>query len=671
MERIIDMLRNKVRGFGIAAVTASMIFSAGFGTVNEFSLLADSTVLADSERSATVLAEFKDPIFRREVIKALNKLGRAQVPQNSDEILADAGLDENYTDPIFSTDKAKLKEIKTINYNGSNKDYGEKVKSADGLQYLTGLQSLELHHNLIEEIDLSGNKSLTLLGLNGNNIEEIDLSENTELNWLSLNKNKLEYIDISGNTLLKRVEINNNKLKAIELPSKRAMEQVYEKELSTGMDFIDLESNQIEELDLSIYKNLRGMDVYDNKLIKIDLSSNKKVFFYGARVSPQSRSAEVDDPRTFNMKAFLGDEWEDIIPKSVKAIEGDEGSVSYDSELGVVTLDGTKVFTYEIKTGYIKNGVNAPMTVKVTLIGEPPAEDDETDDDSGSGSGDDSSDDDSGLDDDSGEGTGDSGGDSGDDSGDSSQDSGSDGSGSSSSGSSGNISSEEDIIEEPEINEVKTDIKYMHGYEDKTFRPEGDFTRAEAAAVYSRLLENGDENVNSSIETDYSDTKDGWYERYINYMTEKGLMDGYPDGSFKPNQALTRAELAKIVAESLRDYEGDTSEGTPFKDIDNHWGEGYIAKLYFKEIISGNGDGKYRPEDNVTRAEAAKIFNIFFERGIDSEGLEGLSNPENIEKFPDLSENHWGYYEIMEAANSHKYHEQKDTRMEKWIEIIE
>lgn len=204
---------------------------------------------------------------------------------------------------------------------------------------------------------------------------------------------------------------------------------------------------------------------------------------------------------------------------------------------------------------------------------------------------------------------------------------------------------------------------YMNGYEDGTIRPDGCLTRAEAAAMVARLQKH-EKNISRYGKNLYSDVENGWYDKYISYVSRKGIMQGYPDGSFKPDSNITRAELAQLI------WNLDTrnENRAPFSDIEGHWAEQTVHSLFGTGRVEGYPDGTFRPDRPISRAEAARVLNKYFDRGIDPENFEIT---ENIKTFSDLSKEHWGYYELIEASHSHKYErDENGTRFSKWIEVI-
>lgn len=175
---------------------------------------------------------------------------------------------------------------------------------------------------------------------------------------------------------------------------------------------------------------------------------------------------------------------------------------------------------------------------------------------------------------------------------------------------------------------------YIAGYPDHTFRPAKSMTRAEAAAILARLCKlTGADNA----KPDFKDA-DGWYNAAINDVVKAGYMKGYPDGSFKPDQPITRAEFAAILSHVLK----DETAPNPFKDTAGHWAKDAIDKAYAQGIIKGYGDNSFRPDALVSRAEAVAMANRTFrlQRTV-------IKNP-----FTDISPDHWAYNDILTAVSN-------------------
>ena len=189
---------------------------------------------------------------------------------------------------------------------------------------------------------------------------------------------------------------------------------------------------------------------------------------------------------------------------------------------------------------------------------------------------------------------------------------------------------------------------YMTGYEDGTFRPDNNITRAETAAIISRLG-NYDENHNYAdiLPFRYSDVNEkDWFANYVYYAYRGGeLMTGYLGGIFKPENAVTRAEFAFMLCRRMTLME--EGKTPPFDDLKNHWAGEYITNLIEKDIVHGYSDGTFRPDTPVTRAEAVVMVNNAFGRTIQT--ADWLPNP----PFKDISTSHWAYKDIVEATVMH------------------
>ena len=157
---------------------------------------------------------------------------------------------------------------------------------------------------------------------------------------------------------------------------------------------------------------------------------------------------------------------------------------------------------------------------------------------------------------------------------------------------------------------------YIRGYEDGTIRPEGNITRAEVATIFYRLLSSEALAAFKTTENTFTDVdSDAWYNLSVSTLAKAGVISGYPDGSFNPNGMITRAELVSIATRFFTTIEVGDSK---FSDIAGHWAAKAIDEAYIKGIIKGYSDGTFRPDQAVTRAEAMKIVNGILGRPIDT-----------------------------------------------------
>lgn len=165
-------------------------------------------------------------------------------------------------------------------------------------------------------------------------------------------------------------------------------------------------------------------------------------------------------------------------------------------------------------------------------------------------------------------------------------------------------------VKEPQAVEPQSvpHVWYMQGYGDNTFRPDAPMTRAEVLAVLARL---SDDHTGQEV-SDFPDVATGsWYYSYIGYGEKLGVVNGYTDGLFYPQKQITRAEFAAIMCRLLKLAPDDRAI---FADTSGHWAAGYISRLCGMEVISGYPDGTFRPERAISRAEAAKIINRIYQR---------------------------------------------------------
>lgn len=193
------------------------------------------------------------------------------------------------------------------------------------------------------------------------------------------------------------------------------------------------------------------------------------------------------------------------------------------------------------------------------------------------------------------------------------------------------------------MNEV-VHYKYINGYPDGAFRPEGAISRAEVAAMLTRLINRSNEQ---SL-PDYVDVSSAhWAAPAIQVMKETGIMLGYGDGRFKPDQAVTRGEIAVIILRFMN-YRGmdlPAAEGTAFPDTAHHWAGSAVSTLKTLEVMHGE-NGRFYPDRPLRRSEAVKALNKVLGRG----GLTGDFAP----SWPDAQSDHWAYAQIEEASRSHE-----------------
>ena len=184
--------------------------------------------------------------------------------------------------------------------------------------------------------------------------------------------------------------------------------------------------------------------------------------------------------------------------------------------------------------------------------------------------------------------------------------------------------------DKPELN-TEDHYAYIVGYEDGSVQPEGDITRAEVATIFFRLLTDESRNEYWSQTNPYSDVSaDDWFNNAVSTLTNAGVLDGYEDGTFKPNGNITRAEFATITA---RFFEATYDGENLFPDIEGHWAQDYINEAANAGIVNGYEDGTFRPQQYITRAEAVTMVNRTIERHPDADHLldDMITWPDNPE----------------------------------------
>lgn len=225
---------------------------------------------------------------------------------------------------------------------------------------------------------------------------------------------------------------------------------------------------------------------------------------------------------------------------------------------------------------------------------------------------------------------------------------------------------EEPIVEakrKPELNK-KDHKQYMYGYPDWTFVPAANITRGEAAAMFARLFKEYP-GLDYNYKKYYTDVDESyWGFKEVAYLSEFGILSGYSDGTFRPNNKITRAEFVKI-AES---FEALTWGLSPYNDVDGgHWAFRYIVSSAAKGWISGYPDGSFRPNSFISRAEAVTIVNRLLERRPDKDYID-THKPE-LKPFTDLKPSYWAYYEIYEAVDGHDYNRSFTDVEEHWYRL--
>lgn len=222
------------------------------------------------------------------------------------------------------------------------------------------------------------------------------------------------------------------------------------------------------------------------------------------------------------------------------------------------------------------------------------------------------------------------------------------------------------VLKAIEVLNKEIHFNYVIGYTDGTIRPNNDISRAEVATIFFRLLTDEAREQYTTTAGNFTDVKAGmWCNRAIATLTNMGIIKGYTDGSFQPNKSITRAELATIIA---RFAKLDVNTKT-FSDINGHWAQKNIELAADNGWINGYEDGTFRPNNNITRAETFAMINRVLDR--QTESVSDLLPTSEMNMWSDnLNENAWYYKDVQEATNYHKCDRVGDSVYEKWTEKV-
>lgn len=207
---------------------------------------------------------------------------------------------------------------------------------------------------------------------------------------------------------------------------------------------------------------------------------------------------------------------------------------------------------------------------------------------------------------------------------------------------------------------------YIVGYGNGEVRPQNNITRAEVATIFFRLLTDDVRDENLTKTNRYSDVAaTSWYNTAVSTLSSMGIITGYPDGTFRPNAAITRAEFAAIAARF--DSNGDKTTAK-FSDIANHWAKDEISIAYNNGWITGYPDGTFGPQRDITRAETMTLVNRVLNRLPETED----DLLPNMTVWTDnANPNAWYYLAVQEATNNHYYKFKTNSKYEKWTELRE
>ena len=210
----------------------------------------------------------------------------------------------------------------------------------------------------------------------------------------------------------------------------------------------------------------------------------------------------------------------------------------------------------------------------------------------------------------------------------------------------------------------KDHYAYIIGYGNNDVRPQNNITRAEVATIFFRLLTDETREANMTKSNGYNDVKDGdWFCCAVSTLSKMGIIKGYEDGSFKPNDPISRAEFAAIAARF--DPDGDKTPAT-FADVTSHWAKDEISIAANHGWIKGYEDGSFKPDQKITRAETMTLVNRVLNRL--PETKDDLHK--DMKTWVDnMDETAWYYLAVQEATNSHYFKNKTGTKFEQWTDL--
>ena len=203
-------------------------------------------------------------------------------------------------------------------------------------------------------------------------------------------------------------------------------------------------------------------------------------------------------------------------------------------------------------------------------------------------------------------------------------------------------------------------IQYLFGYPEGTFGPENNMTRAEVAQMFYNLLLDQDVIITKTFD---DVPANAWYAKAVNTLASLGVVSGVGNGDFEPERSITRAEFTSIA---MKFAEGKTGGTNIFSDVKStDWFYRAVVNSTQYGWIHGYGDGTFHPNNPITRVEVTAIVNNMLGREADVDFV--TEHYDELNHFSDLAVSHWGYYHIVEATNDHDY--TKPSSGENWTEL--
>ena len=194
---------------------------------------------------------------------------------------------------------------------------------------------------------------------------------------------------------------------------------------------------------------------------------------------------------------------------------------------------------------------------------------------------------------------------------------------------------------------------YVSGRTATTFVPNGTLTRAEAAKLLYELMTAQAHKQYDRSDNGFSDVPAGkWYAVAVSTLANAGAIKGYSNGTFQPGKPITRAEFVTILTGI---YGANTSKGMPFADVDSAWCHDAVATAYANGLVGGYADGTFHPNQTITRAEAVTILNRVLGRSCDLTFVQ--ANAQAASHFTDVTPGAWYYAAVTEASVGHTFTE--------------
>ena len=479
------------------------------------------------------------------------------------------------------------------------------------------LESINCQNCSIKELDVSNNPLLIGVSCYNNNLKQLDLRNNTQLQYLDCINNSLGSLDITKNTQLKTLRCSNVKIDKLDVSQNTLLETLW------------CHNNSISELNVSRNILLKSFYCYSNRLTTLDVSKNAALEKLDCSLNFIFSQSDVkQDGHTYTLlfspqKEVIKNERVSVRSEGAATVvfesnnEGEYWYVVQDASLPApssAALSAASAFKTDMAAGTntlaLSGLTSTAQTLYLMCVDDNSYYVSTILNISAYTAG-----------------------------------------GTSGGGGGGGTTKPTTQPEPPTVPILNNHAKYINGYPDGTMRPDNGITRAEAVAIFYRLFI--DEEVNATGE--FADIEGNeWFADAVYALAAKGIITGYEDGCFRPHSTITRAEFTAIAS---RLDEGAPEGRNSFPDVgDSEWFAQFVGNAANKGWITGFPDGTFRPNQGVTRVQVVTIINRMLER-VPKE------IPENVQGFSDISEDYWGYIDILEAATEHEYYLEDDTEV--------